>query len=432
MSAPTKSLRIAIVGGGLGGLMTALCVHSFCDPTTIKIDVYEQASEYKEIGAGVSLGRNTLRVIKQIGLYEQTYAIAGKTNIWLSARRYDTGEEIARIRADGDEPSHLPVHRAEFLALLVRTIKERAAATLHPSKKCLTIEEMDDAIVLNFADGTTATAGLVVAADGIHSRIRQHYHNDDAQFGGMVVYRGLAPTDAIKDWWPLDTYTPIWIGPGRYFIVYPVSDGSLLNIGAFVATDGKSLKNKTESWTLRGDRLDLEKDYADFDPTVSRLIQHLDEKPLKWILYDRPLCNEWVFANGKVALLGDAAHAMVPHQGAGVGQAIEDGYILGQCLRDYLNDSGPRTLEDWLTNVYQSVRLPRAQRVQTTSRENGNNLHAPSNTFKDPMSEECLKQNLQGRMKWIWDDDLDAMYNNARKNMLSSGADNASCKDSQV
>lgn len=131
----------------------------------------------------------------------------------------------------------------------------------------------------------------------------------------MVVYRGLVPTDAIKDWWPLDTYTPIWIGPGRYFIVYPVSDGSLLNIGAFVATDGKSLKNKTESWTLRGDRLDLEKDYADFDPTVSRLIQHLDEKPLKWILYDRPLCNEWVFANGKVALLGDAAHAMVPHQG---------------------------------------------------------------------------------------------------------------------
>jgi salicylate hydroxylase len=140
MSTPSKSLRIAIVGGGLGGLMAALCVHSFCGSTAVKIDVYEQASEYKEIGAGVSLGRNTLRVIKQIGLYEQTYAMAGKTDSWLSARRYDTGEETVRIRADGDEPSHLPVHRAEFLALLVQTIKERAAATLHPNKKCLTIE----------------------------------------------------------------------------------------------------------------------------------------------------------------------------------------------------------------------------------------------------------------------------------------------------
>lgn len=140
MSAPSKSLRIAIVGGGLGGLMAALCVHSFCDPTAIKIDVYEQASEYKEIGAGISLGKNTLRVIKQIGLYEQTYAIAGKTTSWLSVRRYDTGEEIVRIKADGDEPSHLPVHRAEFLDLLVHTIRDRAAATLHLNKKCLAIE----------------------------------------------------------------------------------------------------------------------------------------------------------------------------------------------------------------------------------------------------------------------------------------------------
>ncbi|KAL7912501.1 hypothetical protein GGI35DRAFT_491095 [Trichoderma velutinum] len=406
MSATSKSLRIAIV----------------------QIDVYEQALEYKEIGAGVSLGRNTLRVIKEIGLYEQTYAIAGKTNIWLSARRYDTGEEIVRIKADGDEPSHLPVHRAEFLALLVRAIEDRTAATLHPNKKCLTIEDIDDTIVLNFADGTVATAGLVVAADGIHSRIRQHYINDNCQFGEMVVYLGLVPTDAIKDWWPLDTYSPIWIGPSRYFIVYPISDGALLNIGAFIATDGKALETKTESWTLRGHRSDLEKDYADFDPTVKRLIQYLDEKPLKWILYDRPLCNKWIFANGKIALLGDAVHAMVPHQGAGVGQAIEDGYIFGQCLRDYLNDSSSHTLEDWLMNAYQSVRLPRAQRVQTTSRENGYNLHVGSNIFKDPMFEERLKQNLQGRMPWIWTGDLDATYNDARKNMLSGGADNASCK----
>ncbi|KAL7955196.1 hypothetical protein V8C34DRAFT_316633 [Trichoderma compactum] len=288
MSAPSKSLRIAIVGGGLGGLMATLCVHSFCDPSAIELDVYEQASEYKEIGAGVSLGRNTFRVIKQIGLYEQTHAIAGKTNIWLSARRFDTGEEIVRIKADGDEPSHLPVHRAEFLDLLVHTIKDRAAATPHLNKKCLAIEEMDDTIVLNFAEAAVVTADLVIAADGIHSRIRQHYNND-AQFGEMVVYCGLVPTDATKDWWPLDTYTPIWIGPGRYSIVYPVSTGSLLSIGAFIATNGKSLKNRSN----------LEKDYADFDPTI---------------LYDRPLCNKWVFANGKVALLGDAAHAMVPHQ----------------------------------------------------------------------------------------------------------------------
>lgn len=134
--------RIAIIGGGIGGLVTALSLHHHCQSANIQIDIYEQANEYKEIGAGVGLGPNASRLIEKLGLVEEMRRIAGKRNhIWFTFRRYDTGAEVLRIEVpEQDRRLHLPMHRADLLDLLVRETQRRSAAVLHTKKQCRKLE----------------------------------------------------------------------------------------------------------------------------------------------------------------------------------------------------------------------------------------------------------------------------------------------------
>jgi len=193
MSAKTHTpFRIAIVGGGIGGLFAALAIHHHCS-SEVDIHVYEQAAQYKEIGAGVGIGVNAAKLLAKIDLLDEALAIAGSRNrVWLSFRRYDNGNEIITIPIkETGKLRQLPVQRAEFLELLYQTIKKRGAARLHTNKACRKLEvlqnqtsrrvpsdclqDLGDAMSITFADGATATADLVVAADGIHSNVRSHY-----------------------------------------------------------------------------------------------------------------------------------------------------------------------------------------------------------------------------------------------------------------
>lgn len=133
----------------------------------------------------------------------------------------------------------------------------------------------------------------------------------------MVVYRGLCSIADIQDQWPLSTYATIWMAPGKHFLTFPISDNQTLNVVCFVSTpwDKLGVDEVKESWTLQGDRADVQQEFKDFAPTVQSIIEHMETNPLKWILFDRNSCQQWSFAGGKVALLGDAAHAMCPHQG---------------------------------------------------------------------------------------------------------------------
>lgn len=134
--------RIAIIGGGIGGLFTALCINHYCAPDQIQIDIYEQALEYKEIGAGVGIGPNAAELIRKIGLLDEARKIAGDRNgIWLSFRRYDTGAEVLTVNTPQEgNTTQLPMHRAEFLELLVKAVRRRGAAVLHADRKCKSLE----------------------------------------------------------------------------------------------------------------------------------------------------------------------------------------------------------------------------------------------------------------------------------------------------
>ncbi|KAL1863466.1 hypothetical protein Plec18170_000301 [Paecilomyces lecythidis] len=429
MAVPSQTpFRIAIIGGGIGGLVAALSIHHHCQNENIQIDVYEQAPQYKEIGAGVGMGPNAAKLLDKIGLFDKAYQIAGKRGeVWVSFRRYDTGEEVVTVPVtETGKITQLPMHRAEFLDLLVREVEKRKAATLHTKKQCRKLDDHGDTMTVTFADGSSATANLVIGADGIHSNVRSHYLDDNARYGNMIVYRGLCPMSEVEDWWPLESYAAAWMAPGRHFLTYPISQNKTLNLIGFVTTKWEDVGDIKENWTLTADKSAIQKEFGEFEPTVRRLLRYMHENPLKWVLFDRQPSKRWVFSGGKVALLGDAAHSMLPHQGAGAGQAVEDGYILGRAIQDFFRSGSrdPKGLEDWL-NLYQAVRLPRAEKVQQTSRQAGELYEMQAPELKGLSYEECLpivKRLVENRMSWIWGEDLDQIYEKARENLSRPSA----------
>ena len=168
---------------------------------------------------------------------------------------------------------------------------------------------------IEFGDGTTATANLIVGCDGIHSSIRSQFTPDDYTYSGRVAYRGLVPIEDIKAWWPLQSYSASWLCKDRHLLVFPISRNKTMNIVAFVTKLEEEVSGMRESWTATGQRAELEKDFEGFEETIQRVIACMPPQPSKWLLNDREPLEQWVFCHGKVLLMGDAAHAMLPHQG---------------------------------------------------------------------------------------------------------------------
>ena len=424
-----RLFRIAIAGGGIGGLFCALAIHHHCSsipsPIPIEISVYEQASEYKEIGAGVGLGVNAARLIHKLGFGDRLNAIAGhRSGVWISFRRYNDSEEVVSVPVnDNAEVRQSPVARSDLLDLLVSVVKERSAATLYTKKAFTGVDNLGTSVRIHFADGTTEEADLLIGCDGIHSAVRAQFTVDKPIFSGMIAYRGVIPISDIKNW-PFSTHSICWVAKHRHFLVFPIRKNQLLNIVAFV-TKGKDSKEATEteeSWTSVCDRSDVERDYEGFDTYVQDVIKLMPERPSKWSINDREPLNRWHYLDGKCILLGDAAHSMLPHLGAGAGQSMESGWVLGRALSDFLRSSREAdnghandhfaTLEA-MAALYQRVRLPRAQKTQVTSRAAGDTYEMQAPDMVDKDFEECcgmLEERTRERMKWVWEEDLDAAY----------------------
>jgi len=416
MDHTAKPFRIAIVGGGIGGLFAALCIHHQCQSQAVEIDVYEQAAEFKEIGAGVGLGVNAAKLVHKLGLGQKLNDVAGRRNgIWITFRRYDNGEEIVTVPAkDYGEVRQAPVARSDVLDLFRFAIEDRKAATMHTNKKAQRVEEHSDSVTIYFADNTTATANLVVGCDGIHSKIRNQFIQDKPMYSGQIAYRGLVPVSQISDW-PLPSYSGMWCAKGKHFLTFPISRNETLNIVAFANAKGQDAEETAESWVSTCDRKEVEEDYKDFEPTVQKLISMMPEKPGKWRINDREPLERWHFLDGKIILLGDSAHAMLPHMGAGAGQSMEDGWVLSRVLGDYFSGKDKKRLEsiEQCAAFYQAVRKPRAQKVQAASRNAGATYDMQTEELSQKSFDECVPivaKNTIDRMKFVWEEDLDAAY----------------------
>ncbi|KAK8039356.1 hypothetical protein PG993_007767 [Apiospora rasikravindrae] len=453
----SEPFRIAIIGGGIGGLFCALSIHHHYHSTisgqdghgkskrNIQIDVYEQAPQYREIGAGVGIGINAARLLHRMGLGPELVKIAGqRQGTWFAFRRYEDSGEIISVPDAEPEPGDVrqsPCARSDLLELFLTAIRERRTATLHTEKACTKVAVLDEGrrgVELQFRDGTAATADLVVGCDGVHSVVRDQFvtdANNKSVESGMIAYRGIVPTSALEQDWPFAHWSNIWISKHRHFLSYPITGNTKLNIVAFVTKrlgggrvindaegEQNKYKNIRESWSSLCDRDEVVADFEGFDEPVQRIIGLMDEKPGRWRINDHEPLSRWHFAGGRVVLVGDAAHAMLPHMGAGAGQSVEDGWILGRALSEYLEgDSSSsnkrfQSLESTM-QFYQDLRLPRAQKVQAASRVSGNLYELQTEEMSQLSYEESLPvmaESLRERMKFVWSEDIDVTYSRMR------------------
>jgi 2-polyprenyl-6-methoxyphenol hydroxylase-like FAD-dependent oxidoreductase len=297
-----RSLRIAIVGGGIGGLTAALALRA----RGLDVTVFEQAEVVREIGAGVSIHPNAARLLKRIGLDDQLRKIGSPINgIALRTSQGDAittpaGPATPAFSPDGGQGYN--VHRADFLNLLFAALPK---GTVSLGQRCIQVKEDGDRIHLSFANGAAAEADVVIGADGIRSVVQREIGLQSRPTSeGIMAYRGLIPAERLA--WANGLKDPaLWLGSGRSFLLYPVAGGRLVNMVAFVPTDTES----EESWSAPGDLKALAAEYAGWDKPVQDTINSLDET-FRWGIYDRAPLPYW--STSRITLMGDAAHPMVP------------------------------------------------------------------------------------------------------------------------
>jgi salicylate hydroxylase len=344
--------HVAIVGGGIGGLFAANALVA----QGIRVSVYEQAPQIGEIGAGVFLTPNSVRHLQRLGLEQAVQkwgALVGRESRYF---RHD-GAPIAPVQVTDSSGwnATFGMHRADLVDILANALPKEV---VHAGHRCTGFEQDGDMARVSFANGATAEADIVIAADGIHSELRPYVFPPSTPVpAGSVAYRGLVPHERVPDW-PTDRWQ-MWLGKGKHFLAFPVRAGRLINYAGFVPSD-EAMK---ESWSAPGDPDLLRQEFAGWDARIHQLLDKV-EVTFRWALYDREPLPVWT--KQRLSLLGDAAHPMLPHLGQGANQSIEDGMALATILARADRKTGPIAL-----HAYERLRRERVAQVQRGARENG-------------------------------------------------------------
>jgi salicylate hydroxylase len=353
--------RVAIIGGGIGGA-TAACALA---QAGLEVSVYEAAPELKEIGAGVALHPNAMRVLRMIGVEDAVRGVAGRSEYAVTCDGR-TGRTISRISRAQQAATYglagATVHRADLLDVIAAALPT-GSVTL--GKRCATVQSHDDVAVARFEDGSEIEADIIIGADGIHSRVRKAlFGPDDPTFTGKICYRSVVPVDAITGAKP-STDNAQWLGPHGTIVLYPLRGNQLVNVVAHY--DDEHYRH--ESWINECDRQEVLDRYAGWHESLLRVFAAGDTW-YKWALYDRDPIPRWT--QGRITILGDAAHPMLPYLGQGACQAIEDGAVLATALQ-----AEPDDPQQGLQR-YERTRRPRASRVVLAARERGVSNHLSS------------------------------------------------------
>src|SRR6186713_1055351 len=345
-------LKVAICGGGIGGLFAANALIAY----GVDVDIYEQALALGEVGAGVFITPNSVRHLNRLGLgpaVEKWGARVGSNSRYFR----DDGTPIAPVQVTDSSGwnATFGMHRADLVECLAEALP---AGVVHIGHRCIGYEDQGNTARISFASGATAEADVVVAADGIHSELRSYVCPPSKPvFHGTISYRGLVARERLPDW-PMDRWQ-MWAGPSRHFLVFPVRHGTMVNYVGFVPTD----EEMKESWSAPGDPAVLRREFEGWDPRIGNVLQQVD-KTFRWALYDREPLPAWT--KGRLTLLGDAAHPMLPHLGQGANQSIEDGMALATILAR----ASRKTVATALL-AYERLRRERVAQVQRGARENG-------------------------------------------------------------
>ena len=326
-----------------------------------------------------------VRPLQKLGLGEALAAFAVRLEAAWEFRRWQDGRVLS-VQPMGEECRRLygtdcyVAHRADLFEMLRGALPP---GSLRLGQRC---SGADDPLL--------ASADVVIGADGIHSTLRKAIAPDvEARFSGLCAFRCLVPRERAPEM-ALRPVHSLWLGPGRHFVHYPISGGRLVNVVA-IAPAGDW---RTESWTAEGSIADMRREFEGWDARVLQLIDSATDTR-RWALLDREPLQRWV--QDKVALLGDAAHAMLPYYGQGAAQAIEDAEVLADCLRDATPASAPQALQR-----YEAIRLPRASKVQLMSRGREIRNHLPDGPAQEQRDAELARGDPLRDSAWLYGHNL--------------------------
>ena len=385
------ALKIAIIGGGIGGLAAAAFLNQAGLPST----VYEQTRELREIGAGLVVAPNMARLLRRLGVLDPLLKTAVRLEIGWEFRRWQDGtvlsaEDLA-TRCERLYGEHTyTAHRADLLDALSRAVPDDAVRL---GKRCEKIEHPGTGSGpkrLTFADGEVVEADVVIGADGIHSLIRAALTEAPAPpaYSGSCAFRALVPAGAA----PAFARSPhhvLWLGPDHHLVHYPVRAGELINLVAFAPAGGYT----TESWTATATVAEFIKEFEGWDPRLIALIEAAGV-PGRWALLDRQPLRRW--SSGPVTLLGDAAHPMFPFYGQGAAQAIEDAASLARYLAEEPADPVAALRR------YEQARIPRTTRLQEVSHARGHLNHLPDGPEQRARDQAFADTDALAANAWIY------------------------------
>lgn len=392
-------MKALIVGGGIGGLTAALAFHHF----GWDAEVLEQAPAITDIGAGIQISPNGMKVFRALGL-ENEICQAGFRPDALEMRFGRSGRQIFRVPLREAAPQrwgapYVHVHRADLVGVLSGALERRLPGALRTGCTVLGHDDGGRQVSVRLAQGECAAGDLVVGADGIHSVIRTQMLGPEApRFTGCIAWRAIVPASELGTLAPPSTAC-IWVGPGRHAVTYLLRRGTLANFVGVVERDGW----RSESWIEQGSREEALADFAGWHPVIGNLIAKA-ETHYRWALFDRAPLPRW--HSGRAVLIGDACHPALPFMAQGAVMAIEDAYVLAMLCAQQ-----PGGLAAAL-QAFHARRIGRTSRVQLGSRRNGATFHRSGRVAQiaayGPMrvAGKFLPQAVLARQDWLYGHDV--------------------------
>ncbi|PVZ83448.1 salicylate 1-monooxygenase [Serratia sp. S1B] len=405
-----KKIKIAVVGGGIAGLAltTQLVKYQHLD-----VHLYESAAQFSEIGAGISFGANAVKAIHLLGLGKEYESIADKvkaphTDIWFQWRNGYTDEYLSASVAP--KVGQSSVHRADFLDTLIPLVP---LSNVHFNKRVQQIEATVNQATITFMDGEKVEYDYVIGCDGIHSVVRNHVFDSHQlprvtpQFSGTWAYRGIIKFQdfkqaitALGNDSELAEVPQMFLGKDKHILTFPIRQGEEINIVAFKSDRTQTVLPENTPWTRSVSKKEMLEDFSDWSDSCKALL-NLITTPTLWALHEIQPLETYKNKTNNVIVIGDAAHAMLPHQGAGAGQGLEDALILAKLL------ASPQLTGETIklvSGIYEQVRLDRAVKVQNTSHESGEIYELCSPQYPNF---EKIGAHLVHRFDWLWQHSLE-------------------------
>jgi salicylate hydroxylase len=361
-----KTYKILIAGAGLGGLAAASCLLQ----DGHEVEIYEQAPELAEVGAGIQISANGMHVLRHLGLGEAIARVGVRPGAYVF-RLHDTGEEIQRFSLSEEHErlhgaAYTQLHRADLHDILAARARALDPRVVRLRRKVTGVSESGDGVSLALADGSTARGDLLIGADGLKSAVRaQLFGAAPATYTGDAAWRLIVPVERLPPGL-LEPVMSVFMGPGGHVVCYFLRAGALLNFVGLVETDEVS----EEAWTVKFPWDALKADFTGWHPIIQTIIDAADrDQCYRWSLHNRPPLARW--STGRVTLLGDSAHATLPYLAQGAVMALEDGAVLARSLA--MTDGIADALQ-----LYERNRVARTTRIVAQSSANRALFHLRS------------------------------------------------------